>query len=455
MTEEKKSFYKAAMALCIPVALQNLINVGVTAADVLMLSWLGEDVLAGSGLGGQFQYILNMVFFGLTSGLCVLTAQYWGSKNMEAIQRSMAIAFRIAIFVSLVFLVVIRVFPHKVILLYTSDPPVIDSAVEYLKIVCFSYPFIAVSMIYLYAMRSMERVKVAVVVYGSSLAINVVLNALLIYGLLGFPRMGIAGAAMATLISRIWEMLAVLWYNKYKNDLFCFRISRLWQFDRCLQRDFIRYSTPVVLNELLWGLATSLNTAVLGHMSSYAFAAYSVVSMVRQLAAVLYFGLGAATSVLLGKTIGEKREDLASVYGDRFVKISFQFGVLGAIIMLIIHPIVNAFLPLEQETLDYLGPMLYYIALTMVAHSYNCTMIVGVFRAGGDTRVGLYIDLGTLWLVTLPLGFIAGMKLHWPVLIVFMILYGDEFLKMPLSALRYRSRKWLNNVTRDISEFKE
>ena len=455
MTEEKKSFYKAAMALCIPVALQNLINVGVTAADVLMLSWLGEDVLSGSGLGGQFQYILNMIFFGLTSGLCVLTAQYWGSKNMEAIQRSMAIAFRIAIFISLVFLVVIRVFPHKVILLYTGDANVIDCAVKYLRIVCFSYPFIAVSMVYLYAMRSMERVKVAVIVYGSSLAINVVLNALLIYGLLGFPKMGIEGAAMATLVSRIWEMLAVLWYNKYKHDLFHFRLNRLWQFDNHLQRDFFRYSTPVVINELLWGLATSLNTAVLGHMSSYAFAAYSVVSMVRQLAAVLYFGLGAATSVLLGKTIGEKREDLALVYGDRFVKVSFQFGVLGAAIMLLIHPVLKAFLPLEQETLDYFSPMMYYIALTMVAHSYNCTMIVGVFRAGGDTRVGLYIDLGTLWLVTLPLGFIAGMKLHLPVLIVFMILYSDEFLKMPFSALRYRSKKWLHNVTRDLSEFKE
>lgn len=207
-----KQFYKQVFAFIIPMALQNLINVGVTAADVMMLGRVGENVLSGSSLAGQIQFIMTMILFGTTSGMTILAAQYWGKRDTRSIEKIMGMGMTVGVGTALLFFLAAQICPEALMKIYISEPEVIVEGVKYLCIVSFSYVFIAMTQVYLYIMRSIERVVIATVVYSTSLGVNVVLNALLIFGLFGFPKMGIEGAAVATLTARIVEFGIVIWY---------------------------------------------------------------------------------------------------------------------------------------------------------------------------------------------------------------------------------------------------
>ena len=306
-----KDFYKNVFALVVPMALQNLINVGVTAADVVMLGKVSEKVLSGASLAGQIQYIMVLFLFGLTSGATVLTAQYWGKGDKAAIEKILALGIRSAVIITAIFTIAAFTIPASLMRIFTNDPQVIAEGVKYLRIVACSYIIMGITNVYLYVMRSIERVIVATVVYLVSFLCNVVFNAIFIFGLFGFPALGIRGAAIATLIARIMELVLVCGYAKIYNKDVKFRVHYFLHQDKLLVRDFLVYSLPVVLNEVMWGLGTSANTAVLGHMGSSAVAANSVAQVARQLATVVSFGLSSATAIYLGKTIGERKFDHA------------------------------------------------------------------------------------------------------------------------------------------------
>ena len=263
MKLETKNFYKTVGALVLPIALQNLINVAVTSADVVMLGRVGETVLSGSSLAGQVQFVLTLFLFGLTSGAAVLTAQYWGKKDMRTIEKVMGIAFRFSIIVSVIFLLAVQIFPAQVMSIFTPEQPVIDEGVKYLRIVSFSYLTCAVTHVYLNVMRSVERVVIATVTYSVSLIVNIIINGILIFGLLGFPQMGIVGAAIGTLVARIVELLIVVVYARTKSIL-NFKLRDLFVRDKLLFQDFIRYAIPVTLNELMWGTGCSVIAVVIG-----------------------------------------------------------------------------------------------------------------------------------------------------------------------------------------------
>ena len=229
-------FYRSVFALVIPMALQNLINVGVTAADVIMLGRVGEKALSGASLAGQVQFVLTLFLFGLTSGAAVLTAQYWGKKDMRTIEKVMGIAFRFSIIVSVIFLLAVQIFPAQVMSIFTPEQPVIDEGVKYLRIVSFSYLTCAVTHVYLNVMRSVERVVIATVTYSVSLIVNIIINGILIFGLLGFPQMGIVGAAIGTLVARIVELLIVVVYARTKSIL-NFKLRDLFVRDKLLFQD--------------------------------------------------------------------------------------------------------------------------------------------------------------------------------------------------------------------------
>ena len=319
-----KDFYKNVFALVVPMALQNLINVGVTAADVVMLGKVSEKVLSGASLAGQIQYIMVLFLFGLTSGATVLTAQYWGKGDKTAIEKILALGIRSAVIITAIFTIAAFTIPASLMRIFTNDPQVIAEGVKYLRIVACSYIIMGITNVYLYVMRSIERVIVATVVYLVSFLCNVVFNAIFIFGLFGFPALGIRGAAIATLIARIMELVLVCGYAKIYNKDVKFRVHYFLHQDKLLVRDFLVYSLPVVLNEVMWGLGTSANTAVLGHMGSSAVAANSVAQVARQLATVVSFGLSSATAIYLGKTIGERKFDHARAYAKRFI--NFKCG---------------------------------------------------------------------------------------------------------------------------------
>jgi len=445
-----KLFYKQVFMLVVPMAIQNLINVGVTAADVMMLGRVGEDVLSGSSLAGQIQFVMTLFLFGITSGATVMTAQYWGKRDTRSIEKIMGIGMLAAVSAGLIFTIASQLFPEQLLRIYTSDPDVIAEGVKYLKVVSLSYVLMAMTQVYLYIMRSIERVIIATIVYSTSLVVNVVLNILLIFGTFGFPKLGIVGAAIATLTSRIIEFSIVVWYANKKSKDVRFRIGDVFHIDKILFRDFLTYAAPVIVNELLWGLGSSTNTAIIGHMGSAAVAANSVAQMARQLAMVVCFGVSNATAIYLGKTIGEKRFELAKVYGRKFLQLSIIVGAAGGAMILLAAPVINNFMTLSPEAQEYVKFMFFVMSYFALCMSINTTLIVGVLRSGGDTKYGMLVDIGGMWCFSILLGAIAAFKFHASVEVVYVILMSDEVIKIPMSVARFKSNKWIKDITRDM-----
>ena len=450
---DRRKFYKTVLALVVPMALQNLINVGVTAADVIMLGAVGEKALSGASLAGQIQYIMTLFLFGLTSGATVLTAQYWGKGDRDAIEKILGMAVKAAVCVTALFTVSALAVPELLMQVFTNDPVVVSEGVKYLRIVAFTYIMMGVTQAYLYIMRSVERVVVATVVYLLSLICNIIMNAIFIFGLLGLPKMGVAGAALGTLCARILEVVLVAIYARLFNREIRLRFKYVLHTDKILFSDFMRYALPVVVNEVLWGLGTAANTAILGHMGSAAVAANSVAQVARQLATVVTFGISHATAIYLGKTIGEGKMELAKAYGKRFVWLSLILGILGGVLILISAPIANANLALTGPAKNYLSFMFFVMSYFTVAQAFNTTMVVGVFRAGGDTKFGLIMDVSTMWGFSILLGAVAAFILHASVPVV--ILMSDELIKVPITLKRYLTYKWLRDVTREQKELEE
>lgn len=447
MRENKNSFYRAVLGLVIPLALQNLINVGVSAADVFMLGMVGEKSLAACSLAGQVQYIMTLIFFGMSSGASVLIAQYWGKGDIKAVERVLGISVKIGLIVSAAFTAVTYALPNEIMHLLTNDEEVIAEGVRYMRIVCWSYVISSMTMIYLNTMRSIECVFISTGTYLVSLGVNVLFNAVLIFGLMGLPKMGIGGAALATLIARIVEFLIVIVYDRKFNKVFRFNFS-FFQKDALLFKDYVRFSVPVICNELMWGSGCAIITGIIGHLGSSVTAANSAAQMARQLAMVLSLGIANATAIMIGKVIGEGKMELAREYGRRFLRLSLIMGAVGSVIILTARPILLGAMALTPEALEYLSGMMFVMAYFVFFQSYNTVLVVGIFRAGGDTKFGLLIDVGFMWGFSIVMGAIAAFIWKLPPMIVYMLLLSDEVIKVPFSSIRYKQKKWLKNITR-------
>lgn len=443
-----KQFYISVAALVIPMALQNLINVGVSAADVAMLGMVGEKVLSGASLAGQIQFILTLILFGITSGITVLTAQYWGKKDRESIEKILGIGLAFGVGSGIVFTVIGQIFPEQVMQIFTSDQEVIDQAVAYLRIVSFTYVLIAITQVYLYVMRSIERVIIATAVYSISLVVNISINAILIFGLFGFPALGIQGAAIGTLISRMLELTIVMYYAFVRNKEIRIRLRHVIHLDKLLTQDYMKYAMPVIINEMVWGIGISMHSVVMGNLGSAAVAANAVTQVLRQFAMVVVFGVSNATAIYLGKTIGEGKIKAAKQYAHRFLVLSIITGICAAIVILSLSPIVREFMSLSDESKYYLQFMTMAVAVYAACMSVTCTTIVGVLRSGGDTKFALIADTAIMWGISIPLGFLAAFVFKWGVPVVYVCLLTDEVLKLPVALKRFSSYKWLNNVTR-------
>ena len=443
-----KEFLKIVFGLAFPIALQNLINTGVTTADVVMLGKVGETALSSGSLAGQVQFVMNLMVFGMTSGASVLTAQYWGKKDLKTIEKVFSMTLCLALTAGVIFFAVSELFPEQIMHIFSSEEEVIKGGASYLRIVALSYPMSAFCSGYLYLMRSIERAKIGTAVFACSLVVNVVMNAVLIFGLLGAPAMGVRGAALATLLSRCLELLIVIWYMWKVNRQVRIRRRYFFCWDGLLLRDFLVLSIPVVLNETLWGAGISANAAILGQLGSSAAAANSVVRVIRELVMVMGMGLSAAASVLVGKAIGEKRMDAAETCARRMVFLSIGVTFCASAFMFSLRHVIADALTLGDTAKEYLLFMLAVLAVYSLCQSVCCPVVVGVLRAGGDTRFGLILEGCALWFGSILMGWIGAFVLHLPVKAVFVLLMMDEFIKLPFAVWRYRSRVWLKDVTR-------
>ena len=448
MKEQKENFYQKVFALVIPMALQNLINVGVSATDVLMLGKVGEKALSGCSLGGQVFWILSLFLFGAASGGSVLVAQYWGKKETEAIEKVMAISILFTEIVAILFMLASLIFPEQIMSVYTKDPEVARQGVRYMRVLAFTYPIAAYTMTYLNLLKSIEKVVISTVVYASSLLLNIVVNAILIFGLFGAPKLGVVGAAIGTLSARCMEMLVVLFYSKFRCKEVKVHLSMILKPDKILTKDFFYYAYPVILNEVLWGVGYSANTAIMGRLGSSATAANSVAQVIRQLSMVVGFGVSNATAIMIGKAIGEKRKDVAESYAKKLVRLSFVCGIAGSILVLAIRPLIVTILGFTGQTAMYLMNFLLVMSYYVIGQALNSTFVVGIFRSGGDTRFGMILDMTTMWCCSILLGALAAFVFKLPVTVVYIILLSDEIIKLPFCFMRYRQKKWLKDVTR-------
>lgn len=446
-----KHFYKTVAALVIPMALQNLINVGVQSADVFMLGLVSEEVLSAASLAGQVQFVMTLFFFGLSSGAMVLTAQYWGKGDMRAIEKVLAITMRISAGVALAFFLAAELMPQHLMRVFTPNAELVQMGVQYLRVVAPSYLFMAFTNIYLNIMRSVEKVVVATIVYFISLLCNVAFNAVLIFGLLGFPAMGITGAALGTTAARFVEVIIVGIYAA-RNKVLRLRPADLVRRHRTLTKDFIKYAAPTTINELLWGLAMSTMAVIIGRLGTAAVAANSVAQVVRQLATVVSFGVANAAAIMVGKAIGAGDAPRAETTAARLIRVSLITGVLGSVLVLVIRPLVVSVMSLSPAAADVLQFLLLWIAAYVMGQALSTTMVVGIFRGGGDTRFGLFMDFAVMWGGSILWGALGAFVFKLPVKVVFMILLCDEFIKIPIVIARYKSRRWLRNVTRTVTD---
>lgn len=453
--EKDRSFYKTVCTIAIPIALQNFITYATSMMDTIMLGQADATgtLLSASSLANQPFFILSLVCFGLSGAATVLASQYWGKRDVRTIRIILAIILKVALVLSSAMGLVVLLFPTQVMGLYSSSPAVIEAGADYLRIIGFAYFTFGVSNTLVCALRSVEIVKISVVVNTASFITNVFLNWVLIFGNLGAPAMGIRGAAIATLTARLLEFVIAFTYLFVVDKRLSFRPRHLLRFDRLLARDMLTHGTPVLINEVIWSLGVTIQAAILGHITYSAgdpVAANSIAGMVQQLSTVVIFGLANAAAVVIGKAIGEGDHDKAVRQAHTLKYMSFLVGIAACGVILLLRDVVVDFYSFPEETKELSRRLMEVIAVITIFVSGSSIFIVGILRGAGDTRFCLLTELLSMWCVALPLAFLAS-SLHWPVPVVLLLMKIDEPVKVLVCLIRMRGKRWLKSLTREFA----
>jgi len=448
-----RPFVRMAFVISSPIIIQNLISTLVNAADTLMLGYVSQNAMAASSLANQVQTVLFMLYYGLTAGASVLGAQYWGRKDIGTIERVLGMAARAALLLSFTFFALVQVMPAGIMRLFTTEPDVIAEGARYLRIVSVSWLFAGFSQIYVSVQRSVERVLLPTVTYVASLLTNVVLNATFIFGLFGTPKLGLVGVAWGTVTARFVESAICLVHSALRKGI-SIRLKALFARSGVLMKDFLRLSVPSMVNDGMWSLASMMFSVILGHLGSDAVAANAVAVMARGLGAMVARGLSSATTIIIGKSLGEDNMAATKAYAKRMTALSALFGALGGLGIVILHPAIMAAYAdkLTPAALGYVKWMLFMEAYHVIGVAVNTCWICGCFRGGGDARFGMYADTLSMWLVAVPLVALAAFAFRLPVPWVYFVLCLDEFEKMLPCWLHYRRFEWMKNITRDKAE---
>jgi len=447
---EKKAFYGQLWRLMLPIAFQQFMLAAVSASDAVMLGMLNQESLAAVSLATQVQFVFSLYLATMTIGTGIFAAQYWGRKNPKAVEKTLAMVLLFTLPVAAAFSLAAAAVPESIMRLFTPDPVLIALGAEYLRTVSLSYLLCGISQVYLCVMKNCGRTAAGSLISSATVLLNIGLNAVLIFGLLGFPKMGIAGAAAATTLSRLVEMLWAYADAIPKNRV-KLRSGYLLKPDRALCKDFWKYVTPVLGNEIVWGVGLTMSSVILGHLGSDAVAANSIANIARNLLICFCIGMGSGGGVLVGNALGAGNLEQAKAYGDRIGKLSILFGVITGVLLLLLSPLILHLADLTASAKEYLKWMLVICSYYCVGKSVNSTTIGGIFCAGGDSGFGFLCDAVTLWGITVPLALCAAFLWKMPVVWVYFILNLDEFIKLPAVYRHYRKYKWVKNITREES----
>ena len=440
------AFTKKLMSLVMPIAFQQFMLALVSASDALMLGMISQNSLSEVSLAGQVTFIHSLLLEAMTIGLSLLAAQYWGKGDIPAVERIFAYVMKITVLISLIFTLSALLIPEILMKIFTNDPILIRGGSVYLRVIAVSYLLTGISQMYLCILKNSGRAGKSSMISATSVIINIFINAVLIYGLFGIPRMEIAGAALATVTARVIE---VVWCvcETNRRDQVKLRAKYLLRNDIILRRDFWKYTTPVICNEIVWGTGFSMYSVIMGHLGTDAVAANSIANIVKNLAACFCMGLGNGGGIMVGNELGAGKPDTAREYGGRLCRLAVASGIVSGLILLACSPLILRVANLSTVSREYLQGMLLICAYYMIGRSVNGVTISGIFCAGGDSRFGLYCDCITMWCIIVPLGLIAAFILKLPVLAVYFVVSLDEFVKIPAVYRNYKKYRWVRDLT--------
>lgn len=448
MNSSKKEFYKTAIKLTLPIVVQNLLSATIASTDVVMLNYVGQSSISAVSLAANFTNIAFMIYYGVGTGVTMLASQYNGKGDLKAVHLIQGIAFRFSVIVSLLFTLSALFIPAQMMRIFTADPELIKIGASYLRVVSFSYLFWSITEVYMATLRSIERVSICTALNIMAFAANIILNATFIFGLFGAPKLGAAGVALGTTISRFLVLLGCIIVSaKSKNVKM--DLSAIFVRNDLLMKDFLHMALPALLNDIAWGLAFSLYSSIMGHLGNDAVAAYSFVNVVREFGSTFCFAVASASGIILGNVLGEGKLDEARYDAKLLMRMTLIAAGIGSIIIASLIPAIMRFANLSDTSMHYLKIMLLINVYYIWGAAVNTTLIAGVFRAGGDSKFGLICDTIDMWGYALPVGFLAAFVFKLPVLWVYVLLCTDEFVKWPWVLKNYFSGRWVKNITRD------
>ena len=444
---EDKAFLKRLVNLTLPLAFQALMLALVAASDAVMLGRVEQNSMAAVSLATQIQFIQNMMLCAVTGSIAILGAQYWGKGDKQAIHRIFGMSLRIASVISLFVCVLCVGFSNQLMLIFASDSELIRIGAGYLRIAGWSYLLTGFSQCFLGMMRVTDHADRCAFISSGAVIINIILNAIFIFGFLGLPAMGANGAALATLLARIIELIwAVI--SSYQKDFIHPSLGDLLARDRLLAKDYIKCGMPLAGAAMFWGVGFTSYTAIMGHLGTDAAAANSVAAVVRDLMCCLCDGISAAGGIIVGNELGSGDLAKGKLYGGRIAKLSVYVGLFSTAVILLVTPLVTSFMILTPLAKRYLIGMMVIMSFYMIGRAINTVIINGVFASGGDTLFDVYSLAVSMWCIAVPLALLGAFVFKWPVLAVYACTCVDEVGKLPWVFFHYKRYKWVKDLTR-------
>ena len=444
MDERKRSLRKEIVRLALPIALQQFMTALVGACDAIMLGKLSQDAMSAVSLATQVTFVFNLFMFAFMAGENMFVAQYYGKGDYTGISQVFSLVTKICGCIAVVFLAGALFFPEQIMRILTNEETLIVLGSEYLRVIGISYVFSGIAQIFLAIMKNCGAVNMSTLINGVMVILNIVLNAVLIFGLSGFPKMGIKGAALATVLATVVQFLWSVGYVlcRIRAVKFSLRSCEKKLFGRFWQK-----TVPLLINNLAWGIGFSMYSVIMGHLGTDAVAANGIANISKNLVVCFCLGLGNAGSIIVGNRLGADRLQEAKEVGETLTKTAIIAGIVSGLVLIALSPFITKMVDLTPTARGYLQKMLLISSYYIAGKSVNCMTIGGIFAAGGDSKFGMLCDSVTLWCIIVPLGCICAFILKLPVMVVYFVLNLDEIIKLPVVYKHYKKYKWIKNLT--------
>ena len=444
MDERKRSLRKEIVRLALPIALQQFMTALVGACDAIMLGKLSQDAMSAVSLATQVTFVFNLFMFAFMAGENMFVAQYYGKGDYTGISQVFSLVTKICGCIAVVFLAGTLFFPEQLMRILTNEETLIVLGSEYLRVIGISYVFSGIAQTFLAIMKNCGAVNMSTLINGVMVILNIALNAVFIFGLSGFPKMGIKGAALATVLATVVQFLWSVGYVlcRIRAVKFSLRSCEKKLFGRFWQK-----AVPLLINNLAWGIGFSMYSVIMGHLGTDAVAANGIANISKNLVVCFCLGLGNAGSIIVGNRLGADRLQAAKEVGETLTKTAIIAGIVSGLVLIALSPFITKMVDLTPTARGYLQKMLLISSYYIAGKSVNCMTIGGIFAAGGDSKFGMLCDSVTLWCITVPLGCICAFILKLPVMVVYFVLNLDEIIKLPVVYKHYKKYKWIKNLT--------